>query len=235
MSTDPMHRDERSPDPTGPDPYEFFDAAYLIGALSEYERLAFQAHLEGCAACRARVEVARDVVPYLRASQESDLDTSLPPLPETLLPGLLAQARRTNRRMRAASFALGAAAAAGAAVALTLPQPSTPPGQTMVAVRPSAVTATASLRATPWGTEITVHCGYAHGAAIPAGYRYALSVRSSTGVTSQLGSWQLNDGRSITYSAGTALPIGQIRAVDITDSDGTALLELTGPSASSGG
>lgn len=216
------------------DAYEFFDAAYLMGALSEDERLAYEEHLQQCDACCTRVEEARGVFPYLIASEEGDLTESYPPLPDTVLPHLLARARRTSRRRRTVGIAIGVVAASLLAVTigLTTHRSDNPIAHPMVAVRSSAVNATASLRQTSWGTEITVNCGYAPGVAIPAGYRYALSVRSRTGAITQLGNWQLNDGRSITFSAGTALPISQIQAIDITDSDGTPLLELTGPPSS---
>lgn len=212
------------------DPYAHLDAAYLLGALAPEERAGFEAHLMGCEACRARVEDARSVLPYLIASEEDDLDALVPPLPDTTLPQLLARAARTSRRRRSTALALGAVAAAIVAVAVVLVSTrpgSAPPVEAMVVVRPSSVRATASVESTAWGTEITIDCGYDQGAVTPAGYRYDLTVRSRAGVTSQLGSWQLDDQRAITFRAGTALPIDQIQAIDITDADGTPLLALT--------
>jgi anti-sigma factor RsiW len=42
-------------------------AAYVDGTLAERERLAVEAHLETCAPCRGEIELARAVVPALRA------------------------------------------------------------------------------------------------------------------------------------------------------------------------
>ena len=41
------------------DPFRHDDAAYVLGALSAQEHAAFEAHLETCAECRARVADAR--------------------------------------------------------------------------------------------------------------------------------------------------------------------------------
>ena len=46
---------------TGPDHDRWADAAgaYLLGALPDDERAAFEAHLAGCAACREEVDELR--------------------------------------------------------------------------------------------------------------------------------------------------------------------------------
>ena len=214
------------------DPYEHVDAAYLMGALSEDERVAYEAHLPGCAACRVRQDEARSVLPYLIAGDESLLDEE-PAFPDTILPRLLAQARRAAIRRRVAVSVIGATAAVLVVVAFALssPRASAPQAHPMVALQASPITATAALRSTAWGTEITLNCGYSQGIHMVPGYRYALTVHSRNGTTSQLGTWELNDTRAITFTAGTALPIDQIQRVDITDPDGTALLELTQPAA----
>ena len=41
------------------DPFEHDDAAYVLGALDEPDRVAFEAHLETCPACQERVADAR--------------------------------------------------------------------------------------------------------------------------------------------------------------------------------
>ena len=38
----------------GPDPFEYDDAAYVLGALSHEGRIAYEEHLQGCARCTAR-------------------------------------------------------------------------------------------------------------------------------------------------------------------------------------
>jgi predicted anti-sigma-YlaC factor YlaD len=213
------------------DPYAELDAAYLLDALAPDERADFEAHLAGCADCRARVSELGPLLPLLAAADDGDLDEMEgTPLPETLLPALLAAARRSRTRRRTLLATLaGVAAASVVAVALTLTSPwsgGPAPGQSMVALRPGPVSAAAALQSTDWGTEITLTCWYREGAVVPAGYRYGLAVRGTDGTTYQLGTWQLSPGQQIRFTAGTALDVSQIRAVDITDSSGTSLLEL---------
>jgi predicted anti-sigma-YlaC factor YlaD len=213
------------------DPYEHLDAAYVLGALDGPDRVLFEEHLGTCADCRARVEEAQGVLPYLIAGTEEDLLTHEVPMPDTMLPTVLAKARRMKVRRRA--FASLAGVAAAGLIALTLV--ATAPGRAsvdarpMVRLHPSPVSATASVEQTAWGTRITLHCGYGSGSQIATGYEYSLSVRSRSGAVTTLGSWRLNDDRAITFVAGTDIPVNQIAAVDITDSDGTPLLELTQP------
>ncbi|MEQ6903775.1 zf-HC2 domain-containing protein, partial [Nocardioides sp. YIM 152588] len=84
------------------DPYAHDDAAYVLGALSPEERRAFEEHLTGCAECaRAVREVAG--VPGLLARLDASafaVPEELPPVPDTLLPRLLARVRRRRRRAR---------------------------------------------------------------------------------------------------------------------------------------
>lgn len=217
-----------------PDPYENLDAVYLLAALPPDERADFEAHLRDCPGCRARVEELRPVLPLLAGTEERILDAppdEVPPLPDTLLPRLLATSGRARRRRKALVTALAgltAASAAGLVLVLTAPWTTAPaPGQPMAQLRPGIVNATAALTPTDWGTRITLTCWYQDGAVAPAGYSYSLTVRSKDGTTHQLGSWQLSSGQQITFTAGTALTEDQITAVDITDGYGTNLLELT--------
>ncbi len=221
------------------DPYRHFDAAYLLGALGEDDRIAFEAHLPSCPDCRSSLGRARSAMPYLIASEEDALDGEAP-FPDTILPRLLAQARRSGRRRRAILAAVGVAVAS-LIVAIGIativlngtgrPEPQTHP---MVALRSSPITATASLSSTAWGTDITLDCRYTQGGTEPPGYRYALAVRSRDGTISQLGTWQLNDSRPITFKAGTALPMNQIRSIEVTDSNGTPILRLMPPAHGAG-
>jgi len=221
------------------DPYAHLDAAYLLDALSPDERAEYEAHLERCPSCRAALEESRRVLPYLAVADEDALDGLLdesvtpdilaPPAPETLLPGLLAAARRTRHRRTTLIGSLGAVAAAclTALVLLALPllnnslnnRPMTPIGT-------SPLSATVVLQPTAWGTEIEVTCWDRTDTASPD-YRYGLTVRGTDGATYPLGDWQLGPGRKVTFSTGTALTASQISTLDITDVQGRQLLTYT--------
>ncbi|MCL2544104.1 MAG: zf-HC2 domain-containing protein [Nocardioidaceae bacterium] len=212
------------------DAYEHLDGAYVLGALDPDERADFEQHLTTCADCRAAVDEARSTLPLLVGSDESALD-DVPPLPETLLPGLLARARRSRRRrttLVAGAAALAAACVTVAVVALVAargPAGPEPAAHPMVALRSSPVSATASLHPTAWGTRVDVTCWYADRAA-PTGYRYGLTVRSTSGATTTIGGWRLGGDDRIRFTSGTSLRPDQIAAVDITDPAGTPILEL---------
>ena len=96
----------------------------------------------------------------------------------------------------------------------------------MAAVLPTSLSATATLETTGTGTRITVHCWDRSGATATS-YPYTLSVRSTSGTVTRLGTWQLNDGRPVTFTTGSSLAPAQIAALDISATDGTPLLELT--------
>jgi hypothetical protein len=216
------------------DPYAHLDAAYLMGALDPEERAAYEAHLADCADCRAAVERGRPVLAALAVGDESMLDGTdepVPPMPELLLPALLARARRDQRRRRLGAGALGGVAAACAIVIAVLIGTSGHSAdlvqRAMARVHDSPVIATAALRPTNWGTQIEITCRYRPGSGSLAGYRYALVARGTDGATYQLGSWKLSPGQPMHFTAGTALASSQIAAIVITDSDGTRLLELT--------
>ncbi len=150
---------------------------YLLGALDEAERVAFDAHLVGCTDCRAELAQLRPVVQALGTVSESDVSGLVPAgaaPPDTLLPGLLTRAARRDRRRRLLlAVAGGIAAAAVAALAVVLVtdgsggSPGSPPGTSadgqVMAMSPldgGAVRATATVTGMPWGTKITLHCHY---------------------------------------------------------------------------
>lgn len=88
------------------------DAAYVLGALGPEERRAFEQHLGTCRSCADSVRRLEELPGLLAHVDESGfLDgEAAPPVPETLLPGLLRRTRVRRRRDRRRVLA-GAAAA----------------------------------------------------------------------------------------------------------------------------
>lgn len=210
------------------DPYRHDDAAYVLGALDPDERAAFEAHLVDCADCAARVGELTGVPDLLAGVEPGDLvDPAAEPLPDTLLPSLLREARRRARRQRVLIGSLAAVAAAcvlALVVVLWPTSSSGPAAKPFVAVAQSPVSANATLTATAWGTAIDVHCHYQYDVA-HAG-RYKLVAIDRAGGRHQLGDWALPPYRDIDYHAGTALTPSQIARLEITMPNGTPLLQL---------
>ncbi|HZC73419.1 MAG TPA: zf-HC2 domain-containing protein [Jatrophihabitans sp.] len=208
------------------DPFRYDDAAYVLGALDAGERAAFEAHFATCPDCQARVAEARAGRDLLAGVQWSDLDEQ-PPVPDTLLPGLLRSARRERNRRRWLTTSLGAVAAAcliALAVVVWPSGSSTSPGEPFAAVRPSPVAATGKLIAKRWGTEIDVMCRYRVDADryVP----YDLVVIDKFGDKHPAGNWALPEGSEMTFTGGTSVQLSQIDRVQITLTDGTPILQL---------
>jgi carotenoid cleavage dioxygenase-like enzyme len=87
--------------------YSTWDAAYVLGALSEADRREFEAHLVGCASCSQAVTELTAVAPLLSlvdyqqvvATDGADASAAAPPCPD-LMTSLLAKA---DQRSAAAS------------------------------------------------------------------------------------------------------------------------------------
>lgn len=213
------------------DPFRHDDAAYVLGALAPDERAAFEAHVETCADCAARVNEVAEVPGLLAGIDPSEFNdpTFTDPLPETLLPALLRQARRRGRRQRLLVGSLAAVAAAcvlALVVALWPTTTSTPAGRPFVPVAESPVSATATLTAKTWGTAVEVRCHYLYGS-VDRAWRYKLVVIDRTGARHNLGDWTLRPDQDIDYEAGTALQPADIAELEITLPNGKTLLRLT--------
>jgi hypothetical protein len=211
------------------DPFVHDDAAYVLGALSDDERRAFEAHLSICADCSARVAEVRDIPDLLAGITAADLADE--PVPDTLLPGLLRRGGRQRARQRWLVGGLGAAVAACLIAVAVVIWPfgssggtATSPPREFVALSQTPVRATAALVAKEWGTEIEVHCSYAEGVTRP--FPYVLRVFNAGGKGEDVGSWTVPVGRDMDYQTGTRYLVGDISKLQILETDGTPILEL---------
>lgn len=213
------------------DPFEHDDAAYVLNALSEPERTAFEAHLATCAACTSRVNALAATSALLTDITAADLAEPHPE-PDALLPRRRRRAGAAQRRQRWLVTGLSGLAAAClialAVAAWPTSQPSHQPApQALSAVTASPLHATAALIDQKWGTQINLDCRY-------TGYRnastrltYALWITDRTGATHDLGTWTLQPGTDTTFTSRTTLPRDQISSIEITRPDGTPILQLT--------
>jgi hypothetical protein len=227
------------------------DGAYVLGALSPYERQEFERHLTGCDDCARSVRELAGL-PGLLARVDPDVLTSPPvevPVPETLLPALVREVRRVQRRR---TFLTAGAAAAAAAVlvvgtlattgALDQERPPTaapssssttvPTGRAMVAVGDTSMTASLALESVDWGTRLDLTCTYPpppdqDGYELPPVRSYALVVHTRDGRSEQVATWRALPGRTMQLVGATAANREDITSVEVLDAQGVSLLELT--------
>ena len=151
----------------GPEEHRYWRemiGAFVLGRLDEDKRAALQAHLDGCAECRAEVEELRPVAGALADAAPEHIDPEEFP-PADLIDGVIAQVGRERqlqrRRQRRRWFGRSALAAAAAALFVAigffvLPQilaPEVPLEPVAFSEVAPGVEAEADLIAHTWGTE----------------------------------------------------------------------------------
>lgn len=223
-----------------------FDAAYVLGALSPADRRAFEEHLAGCRSCAGSVRELAGI-PGLLARVDPDVleGPELPPVPQTLLPTLLAEVRRSQRRKRAWTVG-GLVAAASLVAAVSVPAlldgsggggpapdrnaAGAVPGRPMTQVGQSQLSASIRMERVAWGTRLSMTCRYAaereYGYVGDQGPTYALVVMTRDGHSEQVATWRAVAGRAITVTGAVATDRAQIRSVEVRSTTGKTVLRL---------
>ncbi len=215
--------------------------AYVLGALSPGERSAFQAHLAGCAECTRSVHELAGLPGLLARVSAGVLEPGeVSPLPETVLPALVRDVRRIQRRRTWAVVGTAAAAAvlvgAGSlVVGLSLgddapPATAPPTGQAMEVVGPELMTADLALTSVSWGTRLDLACSYPPPPepwTDTSQWTYAMFVITQDGQAEQVATWKALPGRSMRLTASTAADRADIAFVEIRTGSGEPLLTLT--------
>jgi len=226
------------------DHYATWDAAYVLGALSDADRHEFEGHLSTCPTCHRGVgelagmpgllaQLSREEVESIDASGSPD--EGLSALRPEMLGSLLDEVSRRRRRARWLACTGGLAAAAAVAIGLFVairpgPATSPPSSQTVVAsalpmapVTPSQLTATVNLVSHSWGTGIELNCTYA---AEPPGQsddddgdRLAMVAVGRDGSHTQLSTWIARPGIVASTAGDTSLPVDQIASVQVVSAD----------------
>lgn len=206
------------------DPFAHDDAAYVLGALSPAQRRAFEVHLAGCEDCARSVGELAGLPGLLAGLGEASFaePDDAPPVPDTLLPQLLREVRRSRRRTRLLVLAAAAAALVLVATLTGLlvgdrtqaPPVASPPAQTMTQVDQDLLTATVSLEPVAWGTQMHLTCRYS-GPPVDGGASYALVVHTRDGRSQQVATWQAVPGRTLRLDAATDADPTDIASVDV--------------------
>ena len=96
-----------------------WDAAYVLGSLSDADRREYEAHLRGCQSCRRSVDQLSGIPALLGqltldevAAIDDGASEALPPLSPRVLTSLLDKVSRRRRNARLVRWTVVAAAAA---------------------------------------------------------------------------------------------------------------------------
>ena len=225
--------------------HEHEDGAYVLGALSPEDRVAFERHLAGCRDCAQSVRELAGLPGLLARVPVEILDPQQAPtpVPDTLLPALVRRVHQSRRRRAWFTGGLVAAAATiaiGAVGVATLGGDKGPPNadpgvsrtaDTTVLMTPvgsEPVSGWLSLTQVGWGTRLDLECSYAqdsdayHDAAAPT---YTMVVTTTDGTSEQVASWKGLPGKTMRLSGATAADRDQIDHVEIRTAAGDTVLE----------
>jgi anti-sigma factor RsiW len=234
------------------DQYSTWDAAYVLGALSDADRHEFEGHLSSCPACQGAVGELAGMPGLLAQSSREEVesisespDEGLSAVRPEVLGALLDAVSRRRRRARWLTWTGGLAAAAAVAIGLFVairpgPATSPPSPHTVVAsavpmapVTPSQLTATVNLVSHSWGTGIELNCTYA---AEPPGEpddddgdRLAMVAVGRDGSHTQLSTWIARPGVVASTAGDTSLPVDQIASVQVVSADTGVIFLQTSP------
>jgi Putative zinc-finger len=226
--------------------HEHEDGAYVLGALSPEERVAFERHLRGCDSCALSVRQLAGLPGLLARVPVETVEGDQPPtpVPDTLLPALVRRARRTRRRrawITTGLVAAAAVAAIGAVGVATLgndddPGTATPSlGPTtakpvlMTPVGNEPISGWLSLTQVGWGTRLDLECSYAEDSnaySDPDWSTYTMFVTTTDGDTERVASWKALPGETMRLAAATAADADDITDVEVRTAAGDTVLEL---------
>jgi hypothetical protein len=140
--------------------------AYALGQLPEQEKLALDAHLEGCAACRAEVDSLLAVSRLLPHADPAHFGPAPQPPAELgqRIAATIGSERRAKQRQRRLRFGLGFSGAAAAAAAAVLAifvlsggESGSPERHLSFRALPDGVKIGATLEPQAYGTEIHMY------------------------------------------------------------------------------
>jgi hypothetical protein len=197
--------------------------AYALGQLESDERAGLEAHLEGCAACRAELASLEPVALMLPHADPARFVGPAPQPPPELgariaatIEGERRGTQRQQRRRRLfGGFALGGATAAAVTAVLLLfviggGESGTPEQQVRFASLPQGVTIDARLEPHAYGTAIHM---YVHG--IPSGTLCTVTLRGPGGVSYPAGTFRYRWGDDSDAVLSSALDLSRTRAIEV--------------------
>jgi Putative zinc-finger len=190
---------------------------YALGQLRGDERAGLEAHLDGCAQCRAELALLEPVARMLPHADPERFESSPQPPPElgariaATIAGEQRQVEERRRRRRFGGFALGGATAALAAAVLAIFVLGGGGGgepEQHIKFAAAGVSIDATLEPHSYGTEIRM---YVHG--VESGTLCRVSLRGPGGVSYPAGTFRYRVGDDSEAVLSSALDLSRTRAV----------------------
>lgn len=226
------------------DEYREWDAAYVLGALSYEERKEYEVHLAQCPTCSSSLALLAGI-PGILGKIDSQTAIALLDSNAVVsederwndsifikkLAARAAQAQRTSRIRQALIAAavlvicISTGVTAGVLVHAKNGQPtlSSPAATAATAawhltnLQPQIMSAELRITSKKWGTHFDWDCTYSKNAASwPAATRYNLVITDASGRKTTIASWSPSGGIAKGLSATTALPVSQIKMLEVT-------------------
>lgn len=200
--------------------------AYALGQLSDDERAALEAHLEGCPGCRAEAESLRSVARLMPLADPARIVEPAPRPPaelreriETVI-GAERTTERKQRRRRRFGFAFGGVAAATAAAVLAIVAftgggggggPEQAPEQRVAFGQlPQGIQIHAALQPHAFGTEIRMYVS-----GVRSGTLCRVFLRGADGRRYPAGSFRYRWGDDSEAVLSSALDLSRARAIGV--------------------
>jgi hypothetical protein len=201
--------------------------AFALANADPAEAIALQAHLDGCAGCRAELRALESVAAALTLADPARVMGEVPQPSAALATRVLDRvaverdARRTRTRRRIALAAATVTAIAAAILALVLVVPGNSPGGTRVVFPTTAgVSASATLHSRAAGTEVAFRVSGLH-----VGDYYWLWVTGSDGDRIAAGTFRGTGSATTQLVMTAALPLQDARRLWVTDEHDKVVLD----------
>ncbi len=206
-----------------------WDAAYLLGVLSDEDRRTYENYLAENPTRAAELDEFADMPDILSvlSRDEALALVDLDPAPAAAAPdnvtSLAAAVAKRQRRARRTGLAVAVSAAAALAIlggvvgATVFPRSTSVQTVAMAPMEPGAragVTAQLAVTEKKWGTELNWACEYTKDWARDVA-SYDLVVTTKDGKQSVVGSWKPAGDEATGLSAATSIPTSDIRTIDI--------------------
>jgi hypothetical protein len=207
-----------------------WDAAYVLGALSQSDRRSYEDFLAANPAQAAELTELAGLPGILNAlSREEavaltdlagDAPVDAPPDNVASLAQAAVKRQRRSRRtglVAAVSLAAALAIVGGVVGATVFPSPATVQTVAMAPMQPGAregVTAQVAITEKKWGTELNWACQYTKDWSRDVA-SYDIVVTTKDGAQTAVGSWKPAGDEATGLSAATSIPTSEIRSVDI--------------------